>query len=224
MQITMQLACQPCRRLVASGCLPDRAGQPTQIQLNMTLDQLAGGASGWSGPGPAAGPGDDCDASIAPIVTGHVDPEILDRLAAMLLRPQPASPGPAGQLGLAYARDLVLRDAIALLSGPAGLAAWLRTSQHAGPAASISLPLDVGTATDTIPAHLRRAVITRDKHCAFPCGCSQPPAASQSAGRAASPLPVRPLARPNRSARSVGARHGPKLARFAGSASSKGFS
>jgi hypothetical protein len=74
---------------------------------------------------------------------------------------------------------LILRDAVALLSGPAGLAAWLRTSQLGGPAASMSLPLDVGAATETIPAHLRRAVIARDQHCRFPSGCDQPPAACQ---------------------------------------------
>jgi hypothetical protein len=68
--------------------------------------------------------------------------------------------------------------AVALLSGPAGLASRLRTTRLTGPAAAISLPLDVGTATDTIPPHLRRAVIHRDQHCAFP-GCTQPPAASQ---------------------------------------------
>jgi hypothetical protein len=63
-------------------------------------------------------------------------------------------------------------NAVALLSGPAGLASRLRTGFFlAGPAASISLPLDVGTATDTIPPHLRRAVILRDQHCGFP-GCT----------------------------------------------------
>jgi hypothetical protein len=40
------------------------------------------------------------------------------------------------------------------------------------------LPLDTGAATETIPAHLRRLVITRDRHCRFP-GCAQPPAACQ---------------------------------------------
>ena len=30
------------RRLIAAGCLPERAGQPTQIQLHLTLDQLRG--------------------------------------------------------------------------------------------------------------------------------------------------------------------------------------
>jgi predicted restriction endonuclease len=40
------------------------------------------------------------------------------------------------------------------------------------------LPLDLGTPTEVIPPHLRRAVIARDRHCRFP-GCDQPPAASQ---------------------------------------------
>src|SRR5258708_1703109 len=78
------------RRLIASGCLPERAGQPTQIQLHLGLDQLRGqpGAAdaeaAWAGP--AAAPGADCDATIVPIVTGHVDPDVLDQLAAALLR------------------------------------------------------------------------------------------------------------------------------------------
>lgn len=291
---------EACRRLVASGCLPDRAGQPTQIELHMTLSQLAGlgglgpygpgldnpstgnpgpgnpvtdspglgspvtdtsglgrtglegsggsgagfgpalGAGGACGAGfglgggcggqgqavaapwPTAGPGDDCDARIVPVLSGHVDPEILDRLAAMLLRWRDCPDhmggndhegrtdrigstaqtggasrtggaeqssaeqssdvrrrGRAGELGLAYARELVLREAVALLSGPAGLAAWLRTSHLTGPAASVSLPLDTGSATEIISPQLRRAVIVRDRHCAFPGGCDQPPAACQ---------------------------------------------
>jgi hypothetical protein len=36
--------------------------------------------------------------------------------------------------------------------------------------------LDLGKPTETIPPHLRRAIITRDRHCAFP-GCAIPPAA-----------------------------------------------
>jgi len=228
------------RRLIAAGGLPDRAGQPTQIQLVMTLDQLTGLAgsgladgtaadgSGWAGPGPLAAPGDDCDASIAPIVTGHVDHDLLARLAATLARPQlqcpgqpfctsstpasrtpasrtPASSTPAARpgdtrpdgpccddhgdrdehaermalLGENAYRELILRQAIALLSGPSGLAARLRTGRLTGPAASISLPLDTGAATDTIPPRLRRAVIARDRHCAWPGGCSQRPAACE---------------------------------------------
>ena len=68
-----------------------------------------------------------------------------------------------------------MRQAVGLLSGPGGLASWLRTGTLPPPAASVSLPLDVGTVTDLVPAHLRRAITTRDQHCAAP-GCDVPPA------------------------------------------------
>ena len=71
---------------------------------------------------------------------------------------------------LAYAADV--------LSGPGGLAAFLRTRLTGGQFPAVSLPLDAGAATPTVPGHLRRAVITRDRHCAFP-GCTQPPPTSQ---------------------------------------------
>jgi hypothetical protein len=64
------------------------------------------------------------------------------------------------------------------MSGPAGLAAYLRTGLPENLVASVSLPLDIGAATDTIPVHLRRAVTARDRKCRFP-GCDQPPAACQ---------------------------------------------
>jgi len=51
----------------------------------------------------------------------------------------------------------VLAHAAGLMSGPAGLPAYLRTGLLSGPAASVSLPLDTGAATETIPAHLRRS-------------------------------------------------------------------
>jgi hypothetical protein len=177
---------EACRRLLASRCLPARAGQSTQLVLHMGLGQLRGlpGAAAaeaaWAGA--AAGPGDDCDATIVPVVTGHVDRRLLDRLAAALL-------GRRGVLGQDNGRSqdrgagrasrrIVLAAAADLLSGPAGLAAYLRTGLLSGPAASISLPLDVGAATEIIPAHLRRAVTARDQHCRFP-GCAQPAAACQ---------------------------------------------
>ncbi len=61
------------------------------------------------------------------------------------------------------------------VSGPAGLAALLRTSLLAAPFNTASLPLDIGY-SGSIPAHIRRAVILRDRHCAWP-GCRRPPAA-----------------------------------------------
>ena len=51
-----------CRRLAGSGCLPERAGQPTQIVLHLDLDRLRGlpGApeaeAAWAGQA-TAGPG-----------------------------------------------------------------------------------------------------------------------------------------------------------------------
>jgi hypothetical protein len=129
-------------------------------------------------PGPAAGPGADCDATIVPVATGTVDPVVLDRLAAALLRGSSAGPGTAAQSRAARtARQIMIAAAADLLSGPGGLASWLRTGLAPGPAAP-SLVLDTGAATETIPAHLRRVVIVRDRHCRFP-GCAQPPAACQ---------------------------------------------
>ena len=70
-------------------------------------------------------------------------------------------------------RQLITARAADLLSGPGGLAAYLRTRLPDDLVASVSLPLDIGAVTDTIPVHLRRAVTVRDRHCRFP-GCTQP--------------------------------------------------
>jgi hypothetical protein len=147
---------QPCRRLIASGCLSARGGQPAQILLHLTLDQLRGlpGASAaeaaWAGR--VAGPGADCDATIIPVVTGHIDPVLLDHLAITLLHAaHPADAGPARDRALCAARQMILAAAADLLSGPGGLAAYLRTGVAGGLSASVSLPLDVGAATETIP-------------------------------------------------------------------------
>jgi Domain of unknown function (DUF222)/HNH endonuclease len=195
------------RRLVAEGCLPDRAGQPTQIQLLMTLDQLrsldgtdraeaAWAEAAWAA-GRAAGDGEPgwlsdrataaayaCDAQVTPMVTGHVDPAALTRMTADYL----ASLGPDRPGGTSGAlpprtlrrlQDILLRHAADVLSGPTGLAAFLRTGVLASEfPPAMSLALDVGTATSVIPPHLRRSTIRRDRHCAFP-GCRQRPAACQ---------------------------------------------
>jgi hypothetical protein len=76
--------------------------------------------------------------------------------------------------GLARLQDTLLRYAVGLLSGPAGLASYLRTQLTGGFFPAPSLPLDLGEPTEQVPPHLRRAVIKRDRHCAFP-GCSLPP-------------------------------------------------
>ena len=178
-----------CRRLIAGG-LPDRAGQPTSIQLHMTLSQLLGqpeaspAAAAWiAATGTPAPPGAGCDAAITPIVTGTPDPGVLDQLAALLPRGSGSGSavtgsGTAGGTGrgaamtISAVRQLAIGHAARLLSGPGGLASWLRTSQLDGYAASVSLPLDIGATSDTIPVHLRRAITRRDQHCRFP-GCDQ---------------------------------------------------
>ena len=267
---------EACRRLIRAGMVPDRAGQPTQIMVHLTLAQVRGttGASAaeaaWAAargtqPGWLTGPEADaalCDATVVPVVTGHVDWAALDQLADMFLHARtigghgssgpgqdagpghqyngsgpPASqggtgqsdgPGPGhatdtgqhtgigrpaqprpprgcatgasarnpavddgglgtghparppapdgGQLSLAT-RDRLRRALLGLaadaLSGPDGLAARLRAALDGRPLTTISLPLDIGAATETVPAHLRRAATTRHPHCAFP-GCDQP--------------------------------------------------
>lgn len=194
---------EACRRLIGSGCLPDRAGQPTHVQLHLTLDQLrnlpggaaaeatwtaaqvaADGRPGWiSG---RAARGYACDAKITPIVTGHVDRDTLTAMTGQFLASDtdrnPAGPGrdaaPLPPATLARLQDTLLQHAADVLSGPAGLAAFLRTQLLADQFTAVSLPLDVGAATPQVPGHLRRAVIARDRHCAFP-GCDQPPPACQ---------------------------------------------
>ncbi|MGH4000080.1 MAG: HNH endonuclease signature motif containing protein [Pseudonocardiaceae bacterium] len=75
----------------------------------------------------------------------------------------PAGPGPAGAAGLRRrAQPAQLRalacDArvVPIVLGGAGQ------------------PLDVGRARRTVPAHLRRAVVARDRGCAWP-GCDRTP-------------------------------------------------
>jgi Domain of unknown function (DUF222)/HNH endonuclease len=186
---------EACRRLIRAGMVPERAGQPTQILVHLTLAQLRGlpGASAtedaWaaarvSQPGwvtdPEAGAA-LCDATVVPVVTGHVDQAALDRLTAAFQFAHALGRDPGTSSGRAplapvtwdRLRSGLLGLAVDALSGPEGLAARLRTALAGGPMTAVSLPLDIGTATETIPAHLRRAATARHPHCAFP-GCDQP--------------------------------------------------
>jgi hypothetical protein len=98
-------------------------------------------------------------------------------------QPVPGRGGPAGldQLsGLSRdaIRQAIIGKAADLLSGPGGLASFLRTRQLGARLAGPSLPLDIGYST-TIPAAIRNAVTLRDRHCRWPGGCNQPSAACQ---------------------------------------------
>jgi hypothetical protein len=134
-----------------------------------------------------------CDASVTPVVTGEVNPAALEdliRLCAELDKRRHArddrdgarhdrdgegdasTPDTPGEDALEQA---IIGKAVDLLSGPGGLASFLRRRQLGARLGGPSLPLDVGVSRD-IPAAIRRAVILRDQHCRFPGGCDQPAA------------------------------------------------
>ena len=207
------------RRLVAAGLLPGRAGQPVKVWAHVTLAELlalAGGsalagqwitgmAARWAAHRATASEGGSdgsawltgtaahavaCDAIITPLVTGDIDPGVLDdlvRLCAELDRIEHGTTPPAQDAAGARPdpspsrqalRQAIIGKAVDLLSGPGGLASFLRTQQLGARLAGPSLPLDIGYST-TIPAGIRHAVILRDRHCRWPGGCHQPAAACQ---------------------------------------------
>jgi hypothetical protein len=75
-------------------------------------------------------------------------------------------------------QDTLLQLGTDLVSGPGGLAGYLRARLLGRPCTGSSQPLDLGAPTPEIPPHLRKAVILRDQHCQFP-GCFQPPSLCQ---------------------------------------------
>jgi len=70
----------------------------------------------------------------------------------------------------------IIGKAVDLLSGPGGLASFLRRGLLKAKLGGPSLPLDVGY-SENIPAAIRNAVVLRDQHCRFPGGCTQPASA-----------------------------------------------
>jgi hypothetical protein len=238
----LQLA---CGLLLRARLVPDRAGADTQAIVHIPLSQLRQmpGAGDLEDAWIKARLGEDgyltgkdaeaaaCDAPAVPVVTGGVNPDVIDQIidlartageadnpkpqatgitdaggasaaattassgnggvarnsaspdngasAEVRARPpepdappataHPARPGPAPGSRQAL-RHAIARLAIDLVSGPAGIASVLRQGLLEKPWNPPSLPLDIGYSR-SIPGHIRRAVLLRDRACAWPqCG------------------------------------------------------
>jgi hypothetical protein len=83
--------------------------------------------------------------------------------------------GPGTAISREALEQAIIGKAVDLLSGPGGLASFVRQRQLGLRLAGPSLPLDIGVST-TIPAGIRNAVRLRDLHCQWAGGCSQPAA------------------------------------------------
>ena len=137
-----------------------------------------------------------CDAAMTPIVTGDVNPAAFDGLVRLCveldrLRHHPgtgsgdgdgdgdqSAPAPDTTRAWEALEQAIIGKAVDLLSGPGGLASFLRRRQLGARLGGPSLPLDIGYA-ETIPASIRNAVILRDKHCQWAGRCNQPASACQ---------------------------------------------
>ena len=198
-------------RLIAAGILPERAGQPVKVWAHISLADLLrlDGSSAlqeqwtaqvrarWAGHRAAAseGGGDTgawldgdaaeaiaCDAAMAPIVTGDVNPDALEDLVRLCVELDRLRQGgearPDTTAAWAALEQAVIGKAVDLLSGPGGLASFLRRRQLGARLGGPSLPLDIGYA-ETVPAGIRNAVMLRDRHCQWAGRCDQPAEACQ---------------------------------------------
>jgi hypothetical protein len=129
-----------------------------------------------------------CDAAMAPIVTGDVNIDALEDLVRLCVEldrlrraddaDRPGTPAPDTTAAWAALEQAVIGKAVDLLSGPGGLASFLRRRQLGVRLGGPSLPLDIGY-SETIPAGIRNAVLLRDKHCQWAGGCNQPASACE---------------------------------------------
>jgi Domain of unknown function (DUF222)/HNH endonuclease len=184
----LQLACE---LLLRARLVPGRAGADTQVVAHIPLSQLRQmpGAQDLEDAWIRARLGEDgylagkdaeaaaCDAQTVPVVTGAMDDTVIDNMINLARTAAEAgrsgdesrSQGPSPEARHAL-RHAMARLAIDLVSGPAGVAAILRTRLLDKPYNTPSLPLDIGY-SDSIPWYIRRAVLLRDRRCAWPrCG------------------------------------------------------
>jgi hypothetical protein len=205
------------QRLVAAGLLPERAGQPVKAWAHISLADLrildgssalqqewtsrvraqwaahraeasVGGGDGGAWLDGAAAGAVACDAAMAPIVTGDVNPAALDDLVRLCVqlekvrhhgtRDETSAPAPGTTRAWEALEQAIIGKAADLMSGPGGLASFLRRRQLGAKLGGPSLPLDIGY-SETIPAGIRNAVILRDRHCQWAGRCNQPASACQ---------------------------------------------
>jgi Domain of unknown function (DUF222) len=135
-----------------------------------------------------------CDAAMAPVVTGEVNLGALEELVRLCVQMDKLRHGIADSAGADETagtgtpadtsraweaiEQAVIGKAVDLLSGPGGLASFLRRRQLGARLGGPSLPLDIGYA-ETVPAGIRNAVILRDQRCRWAGGCNQPASACE---------------------------------------------
>jgi hypothetical protein len=174
--------------------VPGRAGADTRVDVVIPLSDLLGldGASIIEDTWLRARAGEHgylsgrdaeaiaCDAMIVPMVTGSPNWDLISEMVTLVTEAcshHSAKAGtplpPEAWEALQYA---MARLAIGFVSGPGALASALRRGLLGAPLNTKSAILDVGYA-ETIPDYIRKAVIARDKGCAWPGGCDRRPAA-----------------------------------------------
>ena len=194
------------RRLVASNLLPERAGQPVKAWVHISLADLLlldgdsalqdqwtaqirerwaacrAFASETGSEGGAWLDGDAaeaivCDAAMAPVVTGDVNVAALEDLVRLCVELDGRREAGRDAAWDAL-EEAVIGKAVDLLSGPGGLASFLRRRQLGARLGGPSLPLDIGY-SENIPAGIRNAVTLRDRKCRWAGGCDQPASACE---------------------------------------------
>jgi hypothetical protein len=116
---------------------------------------------------------------MAPIVTGDVNVDALEDLVGFCVELDRLRRGGDGlaeraadtTAAWAAVEQQVIGKAVDLLSGPGGLASFLRRRELGVRLGGPSLPLDIGYA-GTVPAGIRNAVLLRDRHCQWAGGCT----------------------------------------------------
>jgi hypothetical protein len=194
-----------CELLIRAKMVPDRAGADTRVDVHIGLGDLRAmdGASLIEETWLRARAGEHgylsgkdaeaiaCDALMVPVVTGSPDWAAIGQMITLVIDAHghhartaepsqaghPARPHPLPPEALEALQYALARLAIDFVSGPGAIASALRRSLLGTPLNTKSVPLDVGY-SDTIPEAIRRAVILRDKHCAWPGGCDRRPAVS----------------------------------------------